>query len=93
MPDPETPATPTILLSGMSTSTFLRLCTRAPRTSILLTIVLCSVFWKDVLNHTSDAPPKRPAFATEDGPFPIGQAERINVDVSPLRPSRRVRQK
>ena len=33
-PEPETPAMPTILFSGISTSTFFRLCTLAPCTSI-----------------------------------------------------------
>ena len=37
-PDPETPAMPTILLSGISTSIFFRLCTRAPRTLMQSTI-------------------------------------------------------
>ena len=31
LPEPETPAIPTISFSGMSTSILLRLCTRAPR--------------------------------------------------------------
>ena len=39
LPDPDTPAMPTILFSGMSTSMFFRLCTFAPRTSILSIIL------------------------------------------------------
>lgn len=42
LPDPDTPAMPTILFSGMSTSMFFRLCTFAPRTSIL-SIILFSL--------------------------------------------------
>ena len=34
LPDPATPVTTTSTPSGMSTSTFCRLCVRAPRTSI-----------------------------------------------------------
>src|SRR5262245_58728980 len=39
LPEPERPVNTTILLRGISTSTFLRLCVRAPRTIIL------SPFW------------------------------------------------
>ena len=42
LPDPDTPAMPTILFSGMSTSMFFRLCTFALRTSIL-SIILFSL--------------------------------------------------
>ena len=38
LPEPDTPATPTILPSGTSTFTFFRLCTRAPRILIWSTI-------------------------------------------------------
>ena len=35
-PEPDTPAIPTSFPSGMSTLTFFRLCTRAPRTCMKL---------------------------------------------------------
>src|SRR3989304_5019649 len=85
-PDPEMPGGTTNLSRGISTVTFFRLCSRAPRTMIRSSGILSSA---PPARHPAGAAPPPPAHAAPPGPAApaAGRAERLAPPPPPLLPS------
>src|SRR3989304_5179421 len=75
-PDPEMPVSTTNLSRGISTVTFFRLCSRAPRTMIRSSGILSSA---PPARHPAGAAPPPPAHAAPPGPAApaAGREERL----------------
>src|SRR3990170_6010721 len=84
-PDPEMPVSTTNLSRGISTVTFFRLCSRAPRTMIRSSGILSSA---PPARHPAGAAPPPPAHAAPPGPAApaAGREERLAHSPAQLLP-------